>query len=254
MEKTNVNGIDIAYTRTGKGSPLVLIHGYPLDHTIWDKVIPLLKGKFDVIAPDLRGFGESMSTTREYGMKEYAADIAGLLDNLNLQQASIVGHSMGGYVALAFAKAFPARVRGLGLVSSQALADPPDRQEARIKSAEDVSQNGVRGVADGMAPKLSADPSLQTYARDLINRQSAAGVIGALKAMAHREDSMDTLRTFQIPLVLVHGDADALIPIDRSREIESAVLQARMFTLAGAGHLPMLEDPKKTAEALKHLA
>ncbi len=254
MERAVVNGIDIAYTRQGKGTPLVLVHGYPLDHTIWDKVIPLMAESFDVIAPDLRGFGESMSTGRDYGMEDYAADLAGLLDALGIQQAAIAGHSMGGYAVLAFARAYPARIRGLGLISSQGLADPPDRKEGRYKSAEDVAQNGVSGVAESMASKLSADPALQAFSKELINKQSPEGVIGALKAMAGRPDSMDLLKGFQLPIVLVHGEADALIPIDRSREIEAIALQSRLSALPGVGHLPMLEAPEQTAKALNHLA
>lgn len=254
MEKMELKEFNIAYSRDGDGTPLVLIHGYPLDHSIWDPVVPLLTGTFQVITPDLRGFGESGSTRGTYGMPELAADLAEMLDGLRIEQAVLVGHSMGGYVALAFAKAFPARVRGLGLVSSQVLADPPDRKEGRYKSAADVAEKGVAVVADAMAPKLTADPRLKGLARDLIMKQSPDGVMGALKAMAEREDATEMIRGFQLPVVLVHGDADALIPIDRAREVEAAVLQARMFALEGVGHLPMMEAPRQTADALKYLA
>lgn len=254
MERVTVNGMEIAYVRKGTGTHLILIHGYPLDHSIWEQVIPLLDESFDVIAPDLRGFGESRSTDQEYGMDAYAGDLAGLMDALDIQQAVLAGHSMGGYVALAFARIYPARIRGLALVSSQGPADPPDRKAGRYKTAEEVSRSGVGGVAEGMALKLSADPVLQAFSKDLINKQSSLGVIGALNAMAGRADSMDLLKSFQLPLVLVHGEADALISIERASEIESAVLQARLFKLPGVGHLPMLEAPEKTVEALKFLS
>lgn len=254
MEQISVNGVDLAYVREGSGAALVLIHGYPLDHSIWNKVIPLLADTFDVIAPDLRGFGRSTGAEREFGMADYAADLAGLMDALGLRQAALVGHSMGGYAALAFARAYPARVRGLGLISSQALADPQDRKEGRYKTAQDVSRNGVGGVAEGMASKLTADPALQASMQGLMKEQSVPAVTGALRAMAERADAMDLLKAFQLPLVLVHGDADALIPLERAREVEAAVLQSRLFALSGVGHLPMLEAPEKTAAALKHLA
>ena len=253
MESANVNGVDLAYVHRGQGTPLVLIHGYPLDHSIWDPILPLLEDTFTVIVPDLRGFGASSGVERTYGMEDYAADIAGLLDHLGVQQAALVGHSMGGYVALAFAKAYPARIRGLGLVSSQAPADPPDRKEGRYKTAADVEEKGVGGVAESMPAKFSSDPALQSFSRELIGKQSVSGVAGALKAMAERQDSTELLKGFQMPLVIVHGDADELIPVDRAREIESAVMQARLYVLPGGGHLPMMQAPQETAEALKHL-
>jgi len=254
MEKLDINGMQLAYQRSGAGVPLVLVHGYPLDHSIWDRVVPLLSGTFDVITPDLRGFGQSGSTEQAYGMEDYAADLSALLDHLEVKQAVLAGHSMGGYVALAFARAFPARVRGLALVSSQAGADSADSKDRRYKSAAEVDQNGTGSVAEAMSAKLSADSALQSFSRDLIARQSPAGLIGALRAMAERSDSTDLLKGFQLPVVLVHGDADALIPVERAREVVSLVPQARLFILEGVGHLPMLEAPEESAAALKHLA
>ncbi len=253
METINFNGIDLAYDRQGQGKPLVLIHGYPLDHTIWADVVPLLAGTFDLILPDLRGFGASASSDRPVTMADFASDIAGLLDSLRIQQAALVGHSMGGYVALAFARAYPMRVSGLGLVSSQMLADTPEGREGRYKAAANVAEKGVSVVAEAMTPKLSAVPRIQTIVRGLIEKQTPAGVIGALKAMAERADSTDLLSMMQFPVVLIHGEADALIPIDRARAAEAAVLQSRLFALEGVGHMPMMESPQATAEALKHL-
>lgn len=254
MKIINVNGIDIAYDRQGQGKPLVLIHGFPLDHTIWAEVVPLLSGTFDLILPDLRGFGASASPDQACTMADLAADIAGLLDSLGIQQTALVGHSMGGYVALAFARAYPMRVRALGLISSQVLADTPEGREGRNKTAANVAEKGVGVVAEAMTPKLSADARIQTIVRALIEKQTPAGVISALKAMAERADCTDLLSVMQYPVVLVHGEADALIPIDRARAVEAALLQSRMFALKNVGHMPMMESPQETAEALKVLA
>ena len=127
MKKISINGIELAYERHGKGASLVLLHGYPLDHHLWDEVVPLLKDTFDLIIPDLRGFGKSTTVDTPYTMNDFASDLAGLLDQLGIQKVAVAGHSMGGYVALAFARLYPERVRGFALVSSQVLADPPDR-------------------------------------------------------------------------------------------------------------------------------
>ena len=254
MEKVNVNTIQMAYSRRGKGTPLVLLHGFPLDHHLWDEVVPLLEDTFDVILPDLRGFGNSTMLDVPYSIDDYASDIASLLAHLNIQRAAIVGHSMGGYVALAFARLYPERVSGLGLVSSQVLADPPERKEGRYKSAADVSANGIGSVVEAMTPKFTADEKLQSYARASMERQQPAAYIGALKAMAERADSSSLLSSFNFPVVIVHGDADSLIPIDRAREVKAALPQAHLVEISGAGHMPMMEAKEKTAEALKHLA
>jgi|SRR5687767_3597017 3-oxoadipate enol-lactonase len=253
MEKIKINNMELAYTRRGKGTPLVLLHGYPLDHHVWDDIVPILEDTFDVILPDLRGFGGSRKVDTPT-MDDYAADIAGLLDQLGIQKAAIVGHSMGGYVALAFARLYPERVSGLGLVSSQVLADPPDRKEGRYKSAAEVSEKGIKGVVETMAPKFTSDERLQAIARETMERQQPAAYIGALKAMAERADFTPLLSSFKFPVVIVHGKADALIPVDRAREVKSAIPQAHLVELESAGHIPMLEEKEETAKALKLLA
>lgn len=253
MKKIKLNGIELAYERRGKGTPLMLIHGYPLDHSIWNEVAAQLENDFDLILPDLRGFGESTTIESPYSISDIANDLTALLDSLGVEQTALTGHSMGGYVALAFAKAFPQRVSGLALVSSQAAADTPERKEGRYKTAADVSQKGVQIVADAMTDKLSSQQNVQDVIRPLIGKQSVAGVTGALKAMAEREDLTSFVAAFGRPLVLIHGDADALIPIDRAKEIKALAPSANLVELAGAGHMPMMETPKETALALKKL-
>jgi pimeloyl-ACP methyl ester carboxylesterase len=253
MKTVNLNGISLAYDRRGTGTPLVLIHGYPLDHTIWDEVAPLLEDTFDAIMPDVRGFGASAASYDPYSMDHLAGDIAGLLDSLGIEKAAIVGHSMGGYIALAFARLYPTHVRGLGLVSSQAVADPPERKQGRYDTAKQVGEKGVRIVAEAMATKLSPDPRVQAFVRTLIAKQPAAGVMGALKAMAEREDSVSLLSLLKYAVVIVHGSADELIPVARGREMKEFMPHATFVELDGAGHMPMMEAAAKTAEALKAL-
>lgn len=254
MEKININGIELAYTRRGKGTPLVLLHGYPFDHHTWDEVVPLLEDTFDLILPDLRGFGESTTVNAPYTMDDFASDIAGLLDQLGIQKTALAGHSMGGYVALAFARLYPERTSGLGLVSSQVLADPPDRKEGRYKSAAEVAEKGIGGVMNAMAPKFTDNPDLQAFARKVMERQDPQAYVGALKAMAERQDSTPLLASMKYPVVVIHGDADVLIPIERAREVKDALPHAHLVEVAGASHMPMLEDKEQTANALKRLA
>jgi pimeloyl-ACP methyl ester carboxylesterase len=254
MQTSNVNGIRLAYERRGKGMPLVLLHGYPLDHHLWDDVAPLLEDTFDLIIPDLRGFGGSSTVDSFYAMEDYASDIAALLDHLGIQKAAIAGHSMGGYVALAFARLYPERVSGLGLISSQVLADPEERKQGRYKSAAEVADKGIASVVETMTPKFTSNPQLQEFARKSMEGQQPAAYIGALKAMAERVDSTPLLSSLAVPVVVVHGDADQLIPIDRAREVKAALPNAYFVEISGAGHMPMMEAKEETAQALRHLA
>ena len=253
MKKAILSGIELAYERRGKGTPMVLIHGYPLDHTIWSLVAPLLEKDFDIIMPDLRGFGESAASPASYQLSDIADDIAALLDFLKIKNAAIAGHSMGGYVALAFARSHPKRVSGLGLLSSQAIADPPEKKAGRIETAARVEANGVGEVAESMSQLLTANVALQADLKKLILRQSPEGVAGSLRAMAERLDSTDILPSFDFAVTIIHGLTDKIMPIERAREVKSAVKKGYLFEIERAGHMPMMETPKSTSEALKSL-
>lgn len=253
METVSVNGVDIAYSRFGTGKPLVLIHGFPLDSSIWREMTLLLGGAFDVISPDLRGFGGSATLLSPYSMADMADDLAGLLDGLKIEKSALAGHSMGGYVSLAFAKKYPDRVAGLGLISSQIFADAAERRKGRYQEARDIEKYGTGTIVNGMAPKLSSNMRVQEIVRDVMARQDPAGLIGALKAMAEREDFTGYLASMDLPLILVHGDADVLIPVEKAREIKSLLPSAELIELRGAGHMPMMEQPEETAQALRLL-
>ena len=253
MQTFTRNHLSLAYDRRGKGAPLVLIHGFPLDHSIWNEVAHLLENDFDLILPDLRGFGQSDSTSATYMMTDLADDIASLLDHLGIESALLAGHSMGGYVALAFAQGHASRVRGLALVASMASADAPERKAGRYAQAGQIAENGIGETVAGMTPKLSSDERVQKFVHDLMKKQKPAGYIGSLKAMAERRDTLSVLTEASFPVALVHGDADALIPIAKAQEIQAAVPRAQMFALEGIGHMPMMENPQATADALKRL-
>lgn len=253
MSLLSLPGVDLAYHRTGRGAPLVLLHGYPLDHRIWIECLPFLAQDFDLILPDLRGFGQSTALVSQYSMTDMADDLAGLLDHLGLENAFFAGHSMGGYVALAFAKKYPQRVRGLGLVSSQAAADSPEGRERRYKTAAEIGERGVIVAVDAMTEKLSADPAVRETVRGLILEQKPQALMSALGAMAERAETLSSLASVDFPLVLIHGDADLLIPLDRAREILNLQPFATLMELPGAGHMPMMEFPQQTADGLRQL-
>lgn len=242
----------LAYHRTGWGAPLVLVHGFPLDRTFWTPLLPHLESDFDCILPDLRGFGDSPVTEAGYSLEDMAADLSALLAELRLPAAFLAGHSMGGYLALAFARRFGTQLLGLGLLGTQAAADTPEKKAARYNTLEQVRRNGLNAVL-GMAEKLTADPCHAPMLRQIIQRQPPAGVMGALQAMAERPDSLSTLTALTVPVAIVHGLQDTLVPLERAREMKAALPAALLTELPGVGHCPPIEAPKETAAALKML-
>lgn len=252
MARLNVNGISMAYNRRGSGTPLLLVHGFPLDGRLWELLADQLDSQFDVLMPDLRGFGESGAEVGATSMVQMAGDLAALLDLLKLPQTVVAGHSMGGYISLAFAHAYPERVLGLGLIGSQAAPDSPEGHARRYATAEQVATQGPQAVI-GMADKLTANPQFAPMLREVILRQPASGLIGGLKAMAERADARAYLPNFGFPVALVHGLADALIPPERSREMQALLPKAELLELPGVGHSPFIEAPVETAQALMSL-
>jgi 3-oxoadipate enol-lactonase len=232
------------------GSSLVLLHGYPLDHTIWDAVVPLLENQVHVITPDLRGHGRSPAPDGVYTMRLLARDVAALLDELGLEKVVLGGHSMGGYAALAFAQAYPQRLQALALIASQAAADPPDRRQGRYETAAQVARQGMVVVADAMAPRLTTIPSQIEPLRRLILANPPQGAIGVLKGMAERPDLTDFLSELDLPVLILTGDQDAFVPLKRSQTLAARLRHGRLVVVPGAGHLPMLESPRLVAEAL----
>jgi 3-oxoadipate enol-lactonase len=231
----------------------MLVHGYPLDHSIWNEVVPRLKKDFDLIVPDLRGFGQSASSNSRYELADMAADLSGLLEHLKIEKTLMAGHSMGGYITMAFARAFPNRLLGLGLVSSQALADSPEKKAGRMQEAESVLAKGVRETAESMSAKLTSYPDLQTKLKELIMKQRPEGLAGALLAMAERPDSMNLLARLDLPVLIVHGRGDMLIPVERARSAARILKKGVLVEIEAAGHVPMMEAPQETAEAIKTL-
>ncbi len=245
--------VQLYFEEYGKGTPVVFVHGFPLDHTIWYPLLPFLQGKARLILPDLRGHGKSPATKGGYDMGALADDIKDMLDGLNIRQAVLVGHSMGGYVSLAFARCYPERLLGLALVASHAAADTPERRQGRLQTAGEVERRGVKSLARTMPEKLTAHPELIEPLRRLILQANPAGVAGALRGMADREDMTRRLSEINVPAVIIAGAQDSLIPLEKSKEMERLLPRGWLVEVPGAGHLPMMEAPEMVAEALQRL-
>lgn len=251
METANLPHAKLQYLRQGSGTPLVLLHGFPLENGIWVPVVPLLENNFELILPNLRGFGGSISKTAEYSLSDMADDVIQLLDHLGIDKAVIAGHSMGGYIALACAKSHQDRLLGLGLIATQVQPDMPDRKKSRYQTAAQIEALGLEPLVENMAEKLTADAPLRAALSNLMRLQPRSGVMCALKAIAERPDQTSTLNHLQKPVVIVHGDSDVLIPVDRAREMKDLHPNSVLVVIPKAGHMPMMENPVETAAAFR---
>jgi 3-oxoadipate enol-lactonase len=253
METLALSRSSIAYVCCGQGKPLVLLHGYPLDHRIWDGLVPLLEHDFQLIIPDLRGFGQSKPIQDRCSISEMADDIAELIGHLDLSKVLIAGHSMGGYVSLAFARAYPDQLLGLGLIASQAIADSPDKKESRYLAVKQLEEFGVEIIAKNMAGKLTSSLLLQKKLYEMMISQPEAGIKNAIQALAGRPDQTSLLGSLGIPVLVVHGDSDELIPVEQAWEVSKAAPKSNLVIIPKTGHMPMLEFPDETASALRWL-
>jgi 3-oxoadipate enol-lactonase len=265
-----IEGRRIGYDDTGgSGVPLVLLHGFPLDRTVWDEQMPALAGT-RVIRVDLRGCGESEPSDGPALMEILAGDVAGLLDVVKVERAAFAGHSIGGYVALAFFRMYAERVAGLALVASHVAedasrspsADPAQRElaGARDELAARLDREGTMDAAvESYLPRYFAPhvyterPDLVERARALMRRQDARGCAELVRGMKERLDSHDLLEDVRVPALVIAGGEDHYLKAETLRETARA-MRADFVLLDRAGHLPMWEEPGATADALASFA
>jgi pimeloyl-ACP methyl ester carboxylesterase len=245
--------VALSYESFGQGMPVIFLHGFPFDHTIWSALVPLLEDRVRLILPDLRGFGSSPVPEGVYSMRLQAEDIVHLMDRLSLERAVLVGHSMGGYISLAFAKAYPNRLLGLGLISTQSAADSPERRQSRYKASEAVAHKGARVVASSMAENLTPKKELLPAILDLILHSRPAGIVGALKGMAERPDMTEALADICVPAVVLAGTSDQILPVERMQMLAQMLPKGWLVDVPGGGHMLMMEEPQQVADALRQL-
>jgi pimeloyl-ACP methyl ester carboxylesterase len=250
-----VKDATIGYTDKGRGVPLLFVHGFPLSRGAWQKQIDALRSSYRIIAPDLRGFGESQAGTGPVTMAQYADDLHALLQELSTGPVVLIGHSMGGYVSLAFLRQYPRMVRGLVLVGTKAAKDTVKAAAARRATAEKVETKGVEVVIEAMAPKMLAadnhDRAMAEQVRGFMASSKPAGVIGALLGMAERPDATGELARISVPTLVITGADDTLIPPTESEKLAQAIPGSQLNIIPHAGHLVAFEQPDKFNHVLE---
>jgi len=258
MQKVAVGDAELAVAVRGHGRPLVLVHGFPLDHAMWESQLAGLTREARVIAPDLRGFGHSSATDGTVTMEQMADDLAGLADAMELPERFVLGGlSMGGYVALAFWRKYASRVAGLILCDTRAAADSPEAAAARHETADRVLREGPAFLVNAMTPKLFApstpqrQPELVEAVQDVILQNDRRGLAAALRGMAARPDSTGLLAEIACPTLILVGQEDVITPVAEMRTMADAIPGARLVEIPRAGHLAPLENSAAANAAIR---
>jgi 3-oxoadipate enol-lactonase len=257
MPHISVGDIDLNVIEDGRGPVLLLIHGFPLDHTMWQAQIRHFSRTHRVIAPDLRGFGQSGVTPGTVTMQRYADDLARLLDVLRIQEpVDVCGLSMGGYVAFQFFQHHRRRLNSLILCDTRAVADDEAGKKNRQVLAARVLKEGPDFIASSMPEKLFAKHRLEakdpivTETQTLIRRTHPEGIAAASRGMAARPDVTSLLGSIDVPTLVVVGEHDAISPSAEMKKIADAIPNARFVEIKSAGHMAPLEDPAAVNAAI----
>jgi pimeloyl-ACP methyl ester carboxylesterase len=251
-----LSNLSLSYLDRGEGEAIVLLHGFCGSHAYWDEVMPILSKNNRVIVPDLPGHGDSTFPKGNYELEYMADTLLELLDKLSIEKVTLFGHSLGGYITLAFAQKYEERLLGFSLIHSTAHADSETAKDGRNASIEKVQKEGITAFIDGLIPKLFAEENLETQAtvvqkaKDIGYKTTEEGAIGMLNAMKNRPDRNHVIENSNLPALLIAGEKDQVIPPEKTFSVKKdSVSQA---LIKGAGHMSMMEKPDSLIAEIQH--
>lgn len=245
MPSSPINGLELSYRDEGSGQPLLLVHAFPLNSTMWEPQIADFSPRMRVIAPDLPGFGQSELGQNAPTLDYYADTLVALLEHLEIERAAVAGLSMGGYITLALLRRYPNWISALILADTKAT---PDSEEAKAKRAENARialAQGQDAIADIMLPTLlspDVTEALQKQVREIIGMNSREGIAAALHAMAIRPDSSSLLQDIVVPTAVIVGEHDTLTPPEAARAMSMQIRNSEFTIIPQAGHLTNMEQ------------
>ena len=254
--KARINDVDLAYSDEGQGPPVIFLHAFPLNRTTWAPQVAGLSDRYRVVTIDLRGHGESDAPMWRYTLDQFAEDVNGLLEHLDIARATFVGLSMGGYILFALYRKYPALFQALVLADTRATADTPDAKAARFSMAQVAYRRGASAIAELMLPKLLSPAAcehradLRDHLRTIITGNQVSGIVGDLMAMEERPDSTPLLSTISVPTLVIVGEEDLASPPEDVKSMADRIPGSTFVRIPQAGHLSNMENPAAFNEAL----
>jgi 3-oxoadipate enol-lactonase len=248
---------EIVYRVLGDGPPLVLLHPFPVTHEFWMPVAEALATRYQVVLPDLRGHGDSGIGEGPATMEKHAADIARVMDAAELGPASLVGVSIGGYALFEFWRKHRGRVAALGLCNTKAQADGPEARAGRLQAANDVLDRGTEPFFESLIPRVLAKttremrPDLVDGAMRMMRKLSAEDVAQVQRGIAARPDSVETLKTINVPTLLLTGEEDVMTGVNEAELMRRHIPGSRLRVIPKAGHYSAWEQPEETTKLLR---
>jgi pimeloyl-ACP methyl ester carboxylesterase len=256
--KITLGDLHLNVVDEGQGRPLLLVHGFPLDHSMWQGQIEGLSKQFRVIAPDLRGFGQSEVSVGTTTMQQFADDLAKLLEAMQVTEPVVFcGLSMGGYIGWQFVARHSNKLAALIVADSRSIADNEKAAAGRLETADKVEKEGSKIVAAAMLPKLFAAAAVQQGAPFVKATEAVmlaappSGVAAALRGMAKRPDYTSELAKINVPTLVICGEEDAIAPPAEMQGIAKAIPKAKYVGIAGAGHMAPLEKPAEVNAVIR---
>ncbi|MCK4569469.1 MAG: alpha/beta hydrolase [Bacteroidales bacterium] len=252
-------GKKISFVDRGEGNALVLLHGFLENMSMWDYFSQKLSEEFRVITIDLPGFGGSECINSVHLMEQMAAVVNEVLEHLEVEKCLMIGHSMGGYVTLAFVDKFPEKLQGFGLFHSHALADSPDAKRNRNR-AIDIVKADCGSFIYNFIPDLFAPENVESFEKEIKKlyedamNTSPKAIIAALEGMKNRTDKRDVLAYAKVPVLFILGKKDSRIPIEKTLVQASLPAVSEILVLDDAGHMGHIEAPKETLGAVRGFA
>lgn len=248
---------DIFYRVLGDGPPVVLLHPFPAHHEFWLPVAHTLATRYLLILPDLRGHGDSGVGEGPATMTKHAADIARVMNDAEIGRAPLIGVSIGGYALFEFWRRYRGRVAALGLCNTKAPADTPEARAGRLQAANDALERGTEPFLESMVPKLlgkttrETRPDLVEGALNMMRKMSAEDVAQVQRGMAERPDSVEILKTINVPTLLVTGDEDTLTGVNEAELMRQHIAGSQLRVIPKAGHYSPWEQPEEASRLLR---